>query len=76
MNVYARLQEINSLDTVVEIIVPPTIDDAQVPIDEMFTPEFVAALVDVTSADPRPAQWWTASETNGVWTFEPPVAAS
>jgi hypothetical protein len=63
MNTYARVSQINGADTVVEIITPPTIDGVQLPIGEMFTPEFVAGLIDVTDVSPQPEQWWTYNGT-------------
>lgn len=64
MSTYARLELINGIDTVVEIIEPPVVDGKQLPISGLFTAEFVATLTDITSVTPQPAQWWTYDGTN------------
>lgn len=38
----------------------------------LYAPGFVAACVDVTNVTPTPADGWTATETNGAWSFTPP----
>lgn len=66
MKTYARIQ-----DGIVAEIIPALLNDEgdEIPIDERFVPEFVAALVDVTNVDPRPEGWWTYDGS----TFSPPV---
>jgi hypothetical protein len=70
MKTYARIVS----GAVFEIIDP--VSDAsgnEVPIDERFTPEFVATLVDITDVSPRPDQHWSATQSGQTWTFSPPA---
>ena len=70
---YARIDSTFSQPTVMEIIGPATdAEGNEVPINDRFTAEFVADLVDITAATPQPACWWTAIEANGAWSFAPP----
>jgi hypothetical protein len=39
-------------------------------INSMFHSEFVSTLVDVTDTTPIPAQFWLATSTDGVWSFQ------
>ncbi|SAL25753.1 Caudovirales tail fiber assembly protein [Caballeronia turbans] len=56
MKTYARIEA----GVVMEIIAPMADDEGHdIPIEERFTPEFVATLVDVTDATPMPEQRWT-----------------
>lgn len=56
MNSYALVE----FGVVVEII-PPYVnpDERNVPIEERFTADFVARMVDITGLDPQPLQGWT-----------------
>lgn len=49
--------------TVLEVI-PPMLDakGKEIPIEQRYTPEFCAALVDVTSIKPAPGQNWTFAD--------------
>lgn len=67
MAVYARVDG----GVVQEIIQPLFKDDGtEWPIEERYTPDFVAQMVDITGLDPQPQSGWTY--TNGV--FAPYVA--
>lgn len=61
MNTYA-----NIADGVLQYLLPTDGD-----ITEMFHPDMI--WVDVTSASPSPAEGWTASEADGIWSFSAPV---
>jgi hypothetical protein len=63
MATYARLQQIDNANIVVELITPP----AGVAIGNMFTPQFVATLIDVTQVVPQPQIGWIYTNT-GTWT--------
>ncbi|MBU9211804.1 hypothetical protein [Burkholderia multivorans] len=65
MKTYARILN----GEVVEIIGPAkNLDGDEIPIEERFSPDFVAELVDITGISPIPEQQWAYSE--GV--FSPP----
>jgi hypothetical protein len=66
MNTYARV-----IDGVVWEIIVQFMDEAGVfiPVEEIFPPEIVAQLVDVTGLDPQPEQGWTHDGS----TFAAPV---
>lgn len=67
---YVRLQKINGIDTVVEVIDPEYRDDGSyIPIGERYHPDFVKLLIDVTDVEPMPQEWWTYDGTK----FLPPV---
>lgn len=53
---YARVQ-----DSVVQEIIQGVVDESgnELPIEECFTPEIVAMLVDVTDLSPMPGERWT-----------------
>lgn len=61
MKTYARIDT----GVVVEIIQPMQ-DGAgnEIPVEDRFTPEFVATLVDVTGMNPAPDQRWTYDGSN------------
>jgi len=42
--------------------------DEMVPIEDMFTPEFVSRMVDITGVDPEPQEGWDYDGTS----FHPP----
>lgn len=55
MKTHARIEN----GVVMEIIKPMTYDDGtEIPIDLRFPANVVGALVDVTSQDPMPCDWW------------------
>lgn len=56
MKYYALVE----LGVVVEII-PPYVnpDGRDIPIEERYTPDFVARMVDITGMDPQPVPGWT-----------------
>lgn len=56
MATYARV-----VDGVVQEIILPARDDQgnEIAIDDRYTPEFVASLVDITSITPQPECMWT-----------------
>lgn len=75
LNSYARLQSIAGLQTVVEIISDIENTDGTVAkVSDLYDPEFVVALINITGITPKPNTWWTATETNGAWTFLAPSA--
>ncbi|CAN7312880.1 hypothetical protein LJR029_005482 [Caballeronia sp. LjRoot29] len=58
---------------VVEIIAPETWPDgSEIPIEDRFTPDIVASLVDVTSEIPSPGQK-AVEISSGVWSFSAPA---
>lgn len=66
MKIYARIVD----GAVFEIINPMSDENGEeIPIEQRFTPEFVASLVDITGVSPFPAQGWSAKNAGGVWTF-------
>lgn len=68
MKTYAQIDS----SAISEIIQPWANEQGEeVPIEQRFTPEFVAALVDITDIDPPPLEGWTATEADGVWSFAP-----
>lgn len=72
MKTYARIVD----GVVVEVITPITDESGdEVPIGNRFTAAFALELVDITSVSPQPAQWWTATQTNGTWAFGSPVSS-
>lgn len=61
MKTYARIitDVVSKVQFVAEIISPMQGSDGnEMPIGERFTPAFVAALIDVTDANPQPQQRW------------------
>lgn len=65
MKTYARILD----DKVVEIIQPYAGPDGiEVPVEDRFTPELVATMVDITGVTPQPVEHWTY--VDGI--FEPP----
>jgi hypothetical protein len=54
--------------TVWEIITP---NDA---ISNLYSPSFVAGLVNITGRYPVPQVGWTATKVSGVWQFAPPTS--
>jgi hypothetical protein len=73
MTLYARIQ-----NGVVAEIIQPAMDENsnEIPIADRFHPLLVAEMVDVTSISPPPQQSWSATSTNGVWTFTAPEAGA
>lgn len=66
MSTFARMDS----GLVVEIIEPYFSEDGTaVPIEELYTSEFVAELVDITDLSPKPVQGWTYDGTK----FSTPV---
>ncbi|WP_338523377.1 hypothetical protein NUH87_26865 [Pseudomonas batumici] len=56
MKTYARVDQ----GVVVEIVLPYATDEGvEVPIEERFTADFVAQMVDITGITPQPDQRWT-----------------
>jgi len=55
---------------------PPYQAGDEIPIDQRFTPEFVAMLADITDVDPQPLVGYRAVEVDGVWQFTPPPPTS
>lgn len=69
MQIYARVQS----GIVQEIIQPLLKDDGTPwPIEDRYTPDLVAQMVDVTNVSPMPSCWWTY---NGV-KFSPPATTA
>lgn len=67
MKTYARIHE----GVVVEFIAPfADADGNEVPISLRFTPDYVAAMVDISPADPKPGLGWTYKRSK----FAPPLA--
>jgi hypothetical protein len=62
--IYAHIQS----GIVTELFTPPV----GTTIAECFHADLVTQFVDVTAAPPQPG--WTATETNGAWSFAAPVA--
>ncbi|WP_174936625.1 hypothetical protein [Burkholderia lata] len=44
---------------VYEIIHPVTLEGDDIPINQRYTPQFVAMCVDITAATPQPVQGWS-----------------
>lgn len=73
MSIYARLQAIGGVETVVELIGPMSDSDGnEIPINERYHPAFVATLIDVTAIAPQPQELWTTAD--GGKTFAAPAA--
>lgn len=53
MRTYVRTKEVDGVDTVVEVI------STEGDIHDLYHPDFVASLVEVTELSPQPAVWWT-----------------
>jgi hypothetical protein len=71
MKTYARIED----GIVVEIIPPATWPDgSEIPIEQRFTAQFVATLVDISEYDPQPQWSWLAIEQGGIWMFSPPAS--
>ncbi|WP_330728209.1 hypothetical protein [Burkholderia multivorans] len=69
MKTYARIDK----GIVMEIIAPATDDSGnEIPIEERFTPELVAQMIDITGVSPQPQCWWTYSEGK----FSPPEVST
>lgn len=62
MSTYAAILD----GRVAEIITPPA------PIEDCYSPEFVAGLIDISVADPMPAPGWLATMSADHWTFAAP----
>lgn len=60
MRTYALIE-----DGKVSEIIPPYVnpDGVDIPIEERYTPNMVAQMVDITDLDPRPQQRWTYDGT-------------
>lgn len=65
MKTYALIE-----DGAVSEVIPPYVnpDGVDVPIEDRYTPNMVAMMVDITDMDPQPQQRWTYDGT----TFSPP----
>jgi hypothetical protein len=69
--IYARIDS----GLVVEIVEPMLDEEGkEIPVVERFHPEIVAALVDITSVQPRPQQGWTY-DGSGFAAYTPPPRA-
>ena len=66
MSSYARIVG----GVIAEIITPP----AGFTLAQCYAPSIVAQCVGLDGITPAPAQNWTATETDGVWSFAAPVA--
>lgn len=66
MKTYALIE-----DGLVSQLVPPYVnpDGVDVPVEDRFTPDMVAMMVDITDMDPQPQPGWTYDGT----TFAAPV---
>lgn len=61
MRVYARIVD----GVVVELI------KTELNVDEMFHPDFIAMLIEVTDIGERPEEGWSAEFVNNSWVFKP-----
>jgi len=71
MKTYARILPTG---IVIGVYVPTEFDGVLKPVEELFTPEFVSELTDVTGCDPLPVVGLLGTEGNGGWSFAEPVA--
>lgn len=69
MKVYARVQD----GLIVETIKPSLDEDGHpIALEDLYHPDFIATLVDVTDTVPAPLVGWNAVKVDGAWQFAPP----
>lgn len=56
-----------------EVFIPTELDGVLYPVEELYTPEFISGLVDVTACVPFPEAGWSGVQVSGEWSFAPYV---